>query len=160
HLRPSGTRRQCSDASRVSTPPSLANSRLATVRQRPSLSTITSGTSTSRSGAAADLPVPARQMVGPTDRVVPNDADVTVPTPVPLEVRVTHDVSCVARDGTALRTDIYEPCEGGPWPVLLMRTPYGKLHAQANTGYSHPAWYAAHGYVVAIQDCRGRWASD
>jgi putative CocE/NonD family hydrolase len=44
--------------------------------------------------------------------------------------------------------------------VLLMRTPYGKLHAQANTGYSHPSWYAAHGYVVAVQDCRGRWASD
>jgi len=41
-----------------------------------------------------------------------------------------------------------------------MRTPYGKAHAQSNSGYAHPSWYASHGYVVVVQDCRGRWASD
>ena len=75
-------------------------------------------------------------------------------------VRVERDVVCEVRDGTALRADVYRPREPGSFPVLLMRTPYGKTHAQSNSGYAHPSWYAAQGYVVVIQDCRGRWASD
>ena len=41
-----------------------------------------------------------------------------------------------------------------------MRMPYGKTTAGANWGYAHPAWYANRGYVVVIQDVRGRYASD
>ena len=75
-------------------------------------------------------------------------------------VRVERDAEFAARDGTILRADVYRPGEPGNYPVLLMRTPYGKTHAQANSGYAHPSWYASHGYIVVVQDCRGRWASD
>ena len=30
------------------------------------------------------------------------------------------------RDGLVLRADVHRPATGGPYPVLLMRTPYGK----------------------------------
>jgi hypothetical protein len=75
-------------------------------------------------------------------------------------VRVERDAECAVRDGTVLRADVYRPPEEEQFPVLLMRTPYGKGHAQSNSGYAHPSWYAAQGYLVVIQDCRGRWASD
>lgn len=75
-------------------------------------------------------------------------------------VRVERDAECTVRDGTVLRADVYLPAGVGEYPVLLMRTPYGKGHAQANSGYAHPSWYASRGYVVVVQDCRGRWASD
>lgn len=72
---------------------------------------------------------------------------------------VTRNVACEARDGVTLRTDVYQPTEGGPYPVLLMRLPYDKTQAET-IGYAHPAWYARQGYIVAVQDCRGRWQSD
>jgi len=75
-------------------------------------------------------------------------------------VVVEHDVACPARDGVLLRTDLYRPAGDGRWPTILMRTPYGKGNAQSNTGYAHPSWYARHGFLVAVQDCRGRWSSD
>jgi predicted acyl esterase len=47
----------------------------------------------------------------------------------------------------------------GPWPVLLMRQPYGRAIASTVT-YAHPAWYAARGFLVAVQDVRGRGDSE
>ena len=41
-----------------------------------------------------------------------------------------------------------------------MRTPYGKTHSQSESGYHHASWFASKGYVVVVQDCRGRWSSD
>ncbi|WP_086091062.1 CocE/NonD family hydrolase [Pseudorhodoplanes sinuspersici] len=58
-------------------------------------------------------------------------------------------------DGVELATDIYRPDTPGPHPVLMMRQPYGRRIASAVV-FAHPAWYAAHGYIVAIQDSRGR----
>jgi putative CocE/NonD family hydrolase len=58
-------------------------------------------------------------------------------------------------DGVELSTDIYRPETPGPHPVLMMRQPYGRRIASAVV-FAHPAWYAAHGYIVAIQDTRGR----
>src|SRR5689334_2115819 len=72
---------------------------------------------------------------------------------------IERDVACEMRDGAVLRADVYRPAGEGPWPVLLMRTPYGKTHGQANSGYAHPTWYAGQGFIVVVQDCRGRWAS-
>jgi uncharacterized protein len=71
------------------------------------------------------------------------------------------------RDGVRLITDIYLSEGGGPFPVLLGRTPYGRhlairreITAAAD---AHPAsraaiaaFFAAAGYAVAYQDCRGR----
>lgn len=63
------------------------------------------------------------------------------------------------RDGVTLLADIYRPDGAGDLPVLLMRTPYDKSMAQ-NTVYLNPAWYARYGYMVVVQDCRGRFSSE
>jgi putative CocE/NonD family hydrolase len=63
------------------------------------------------------------------------------------------------RDGVRLRADVYSPAGPGPHPVLLMRAPYSKDWAQTVV-YAHPYWYASRGYIVVVQDARGRCASD
>lgn len=62
-------------------------------------------------------------------------------------------------DGVRLDADVWRPPGAGPWPVLLMRQPYGRPIA-STVVYAHPAWYAARGYLVAIQDVRGRGSSE
>ncbi|WP_327730946.1 hypothetical protein OG250_39480 [Streptomyces sp. NBC_00487] len=42
------------------------------------------------------------------------------------EMQIEFDVPAQMRDGTVLRADVYRPGGTGPWPVLLMRLPYGK----------------------------------
>jgi len=72
---------------------------------------------------------------------------------------VEKNVSVPMRDGTLLKADVYRPEGTAKHPVLVMRTPYNKDDAQT-MNYAHPTWYAAHGYVVVVQDTRGRWTSD
>jgi putative CocE/NonD family hydrolase len=76
------------------------------------------------------------------------------------DVSVERDVECALPDGVVLRSDVYRPAAEVSLPVLLMRLPYNKTTGGANWGYAHPAWYASRGYVVAVQDVRGRFASD
>lgn len=76
------------------------------------------------------------------------------------DVTVEKSVECPLPDGVVLRADVYRPMTEGSLPVLLMRLPYNKTHAGANWGYAHPAWYASRGYVVVVQDVRGRFSSD
>ena len=63
------------------------------------------------------------------------------------------------RDGTLLSTDLFIPDgAGSKLPVILLRTVYGK-----NTVFDNsPALKAAlqRGYVVAVQDVRGRYESE
>lgn len=66
--------------------------------------------------------------------------------------------SMLTRDGVRLDADIYRPDAEGEFPVLLMRQPYGRAIA-STVVYAHPTWYAAHGYMVVIQDVRGRGTS-
>src|SRR3954467_7063538 len=68
-------------------------------------------------------------------------------------VRVERDVTATMRDGVISRADVYRPAEGGPWPVLVERTPYGKQGL-------HPEELVKAGYIVVCQDARGRYASD
>ncbi|UVI29319.1 CocE/NonD family hydrolase [Paenibacillus spongiae] len=75
------------------------------------------------------------------------------------DVILERDRSCIMRDGTVLYADIYRPEAEGPHPVLLMRQPYGKRIASTVT-YAHPVWYAKQGYIVVIQDVRGRGISE
>lgn len=72
-------------------------------------------------------------------------------------------VACVGmtmttRDGVPLATDVWSPLRPGPHPVLLMRQPYGRAIASTVT-LAHPAWYAARGFIVAVQDVRGTGGS-
>ncbi|MDA0266417.1 MAG: CocE/NonD family hydrolase [Cyanobacteria bacterium] len=64
----------------------------------------------------------------------------------------------VTQDGVRLEADVYVPSGAGPFPVLLMRQPYGREIA-STVVYAHPTWYAAQGYMVVIQDVRGRGTS-
>jgi uncharacterized protein len=71
------------------------------------------------------------------------------------------NVFIAMRDGTRLATDLYFP--RGPaaekYPVVLIRTPYGNFPGH---NYNDPAIqvFASHGYVVAVQDKRGKFRSE
>lgn len=67
-------------------------------------------------------------------------------------------LSMTTRDGVRLDADVYRPAASGDYPVLLMRQPYGRRIA-TTVCFAHPAWYAAQGYIVVIQDVRGRGTS-
>src|SRR5579872_779488 len=79
----------------------------------------------------------------------------------PASVQVEFDVPARMRDGVVLRADVYRPAGEGPWPILLVRTPYNKGDAAGNVwnGFS-PTEAARAGFMMVIQDVRGRYASD
>jgi hypothetical protein len=72
-------------------------------------------------------------------------------------VRVERSVLVPMRDGVQLSTDLYFPEDAGKkLPVIMIRTPYNKKEEWT----VEPArWFAGQGYVVAIQDVRGRFES-
>jgi uncharacterized protein len=69
---------------------------------------------------------------------------------------VEHNAPAPMRDGTVLRADVYRPAVGGPFPVLLVRTPYGEPMVRAAPVL--PAIDA--GFAVVLQHCRGTGTSD
>ena len=73
----------------------------------------------------------------------------------PYPVAYDHNVIVKMRDGVKLRADIYRPQAEGKFPVLLQRTPYDK-----NNGIEFGITAATRGYVVIVQDVRGRYASE
>jgi uncharacterized protein len=73
-------------------------------------------------------------------------------------VKVERDVSAKMRDGVTLRADIYRPDTEGKFPILLQRTPYNKLGWGSDIDFFYKG--AARGYVVVVQDVRGRYTSE
>ena len=71
----------------------------------------------------------------------------------------TRDATLQLADGVRLMSRLWHPDGEGPWPVLVMRQPYGRAIASTVT-YAHPSWYASHGFLVVVQDVRGRGASE
>lgn len=69
-------------------------------------------------------------------------------------VTIQQGVSVKMRDGVSLVANVYRPVGDGSFPVLLQRTPYNRAGEtqQAND-------LAAHGYIVVVQDARGRFDS-
>jgi hypothetical protein len=88
-------------------------------------------------------------------RVYAQTAQAATPAPAKYEVTIEYDAVAKMRDGVTLRADIYRPKADGKFPVLLERTPYDK-----KGGRDWGMRGAARGYVVVIQDVRGRYASD
>ncbi len=76
-------------------------------------------------------------------------------------VSLERGAVCTLSDGTRLVSDHYYPPQeiSGPWPTMLMRQPYGRDIA-STVVYAHPAWFAARGFHVVIQDVRGRGDSE
>ena len=74
-----------------------------------------------------------------------------------MSITAHIDLEAPMRDGTVLRADAYHPSADGKYPVLLCRTPYDKsAEKQTEIGPK----LAARGYLVVMQDVRGRYASD
>ena len=83
----------------------------------------------------------------------------TGPTPALGTVAVTQNVMVPMRDGVRLATDIYRPADQNePLPVILYRTPYSKIGREKEYGWA--SWFAARGYAVVAQDCRGCYDSE
>ena len=112
--------------------------------------------------ALAVLSVSAGPLIGQQSSggVASRAADTSTPE---FGVAVVRDVMVPMRDGVALATDLYVPAKDGsalpgPWPTVLERTPYGKGRFYANAPDGSD--YARHGYVMVVQDVRGRYASE
>ena len=71
-----------------------------------------------------------------------------------LGIITERDVPATMRDGIILRADVVRPDADGAFPGLLHRTPYGKFR-RGNVDR-----FVRAGYVVVVQDSRGRYASD
>jgi len=71
------------------------------------------------------------------------------------DISIERDVVMKTRDGIALKADIYRPAGEGPFFVLLQRTPYSKDNS---AGTARKA--ALRGYMVVVQDVRGRYTSE
>jgi putative CocE/NonD family hydrolase len=80
-----------------------------------------------------------------------------VPASNPGDIVVQHDVPMKTRDGVTLYADIYRPTSPGKFPVILMRTPYDK---SVNWAVGPTFKMVPRGYVVILQDVRGRYTSE
>lgn len=91
------------------------------------------------------------------------------------DIVVERNVMVAMRDGVRLATDIHRPARNGvplpgPFPVLVERTPYDKAGTRAGertaadprplTRAEVAAYFVRHGYVVVLQDLRGRYGSE
>jgi putative CocE/NonD family hydrolase len=72
-------------------------------------------------------------------------------------LREQLDVLTPMRDGVRLAMDVIRPDAEGPFPVVLIRTPYDKVAMRTRSQIQD---LVRRGYLVAIQDCRGRFNSD
>jgi putative CocE/NonD family hydrolase len=73
------------------------------------------------------------------------------------KIRMRCNVMVPMRDGVRLSTDIYMPDAPGPFPVILIRTPYNN---NREPDVQDAVYFASRGYAVLIQDVRGRGDSE
>jgi uncharacterized protein len=79
------------------------------------------------------------------------------PATASADIMIEHGVPMKTRDGVTLYADIYRPKSPEKLPVILMRTPYDKSVSWAVS----PAFkIVMRGYVLIIQDVRGRYTSE
>ena len=72
---------------------------------------------------------------------------------------IDRDLMVQMRDQVKLATDVYYPqgqASSEALPVLLERTPYDKQDPKRS---ARASFFARHGYVVVLQDCRGCYGS-
>lgn len=111
-----------------------------------------------RAGECVGLDVPAQKF-----RVVAEGFEGTFVSPVDLHPELSRatftpertTVQVPVRDAVKLATEIIRPKTDAKVPTILIRTPYGRAAEALANG-----WYAARGYAVVVQDCRGRGGSD
>ena len=80
---------------------------------------------------------------------------------VPLpkySLSVERNVPIAMADGVVLSGDVYRPKNGGKFPTILTRTPYGKENPEHY--YAQIAkFFAGQGFVFIVQDVRGKMPS-
>ena len=98
--------------------------------------------------------------------------ELQIPVPEPkYQVRLEKSVMVPMRDGVRLSTDLYFPAGAGEkLPVILIRTPYNKKEWRDSLAPDAPAFFARYygvasmfasqGYIVAVQDIRGKFESE
>ena len=76
---------------------------------------------------------------------------------IPKAYKIIKEESVPAkmRDGVNLYADVYRPDAPGRFPVILMRTPYGREATAPNAKR-----YVPYGYIFIAQDTRGRFQSE
>jgi uncharacterized protein len=72
-------------------------------------------------------------------------------------VLVEKNLPARTRDGVTMRADVYRPDAPGRFPVLLSRLPYDKNQRKRPGDIDY---FVERGYVVVMQDVRGRFASE
>jgi len=82
--------------------------------------------------------------------------DAMVSQPI-YRIRTHCNVMVPMRDGVRLSTDIYLPDSRGPFPVILIRTPYNN---NREPDVQDAVYFASRGYAVLLQDVRGRGDSE
>lgn len=70
------------------------------------------------------------------------------------EVTIERGLMVSMRDGVRLATDVFRPRADGRFPVVLLRTPYGRQAGPIREQL------ARRGYVAVFQDVRGRFDSE
>jgi len=93
--------------------------------------------------------VNGQDAAGPRRSELPADAGPTIIVEKNVEARM--------RDGVILRADVYRPDTAERLPALLERTPYSKNPGREDSAVRR---LAAHGFVVVVQDTRGRYMSE
>jgi putative CocE/NonD family hydrolase len=72
-----------------------------------------------------------------------------------FKIKTDLGVRIPMRDKVRLVANIFRPDAEGRFPVIVVRTPYGKGRA-----FKDGRYFAEHGYVFIAQDCRGRHDSE
>jgi putative CocE/NonD family hydrolase len=72
-------------------------------------------------------------------------------------VIIEKDLPMPTRDGVTLYADVYRPDAPGKFPVLVVRTPYDKSQ---NMALTEKDYFPPRGYIVVVQDTRGRFRSE
>lgn len=75
------------------------------------------------------------------------------------QIKRQFDVRMPMRDRVELSADIWMPAQDGKYPTILIRTPYLKTIEPPQV-FQWGEFYAEKGYVLVVQDVRGRGDSD
>src|SRR5512139_3676105 len=75
-------------------------------------------------------------------------------------ILIEKNVMAQMRDGTMLAANVFRVEGAGPQPVILARTPYDKDAVVAGDDSIQLMRLVEAGYVVVVQDTRGRFASE
>ena len=81
-------------------------------------------------------------------------------SPAKYSVAVEENATMRTRDGVTLEADIFRPDAEGVFPTLVLRTPYSRRIRGQLSQSPDVQFFPARGYVVVLQDTRGRGASE